>query len=84
MDSFNEIENQKTKLLVAVRNWDKKTCIDFLSNIRDRYNLAPNLNNPQELLYNMDISKLKSMIVGLVQSCDDLSQLESFPKNYLM
>lgn len=76
---FNDTDEQKSQFLVQVRNWDKADCIDFLSHVRDRYNLAPNINlSTEEVMVNMDLQKLKGLVVTLVQSCTDLDQIRSY------
>lgn len=84
MDIFNDQEEAKSKYLVQVRHWDKNQCIDFLSQIRSRYNLAPNIQlSTAEVLNQLSLVELKTQVIQLVQSCEDISQLASYENNIL-
>lgn len=83
MDFFDSEEEAKSKYLVKVRTWTKPECISFLSGLRTKFNLAPNVKFPAEqLLEMMTIEELKTLIVKIVQSCESVSQLETYELKY--
>lgn len=84
MDFFNEKEEVKSKYLVQVRHWGTEQCISFLSNIRQRYHLASQIQIPShEVLGHLSLVELKTWVIKMVQSCEDISQLDSYEDTFL-
>lgn len=84
MDIFNDQEEAKSQYLVQVRHWDKSQCVDFLSKVRTRYNLASNIQtSTSQVLSQLSLVELKTLVIQLVQSCENISQLETYENDIL-